>query len=120
MLCFNHPDRQAIGVCRACQRGICKECTADLGHGLACKGKHEADVENLEHIVRQSTRIYAVTPKTRNAGPLFFGFMAAVFTVFGLIQGRGVTDLAFLLGIGFIAFAIYIYVYNKRAYAPEK
>ena len=120
MLCFNHPDRQAIGVCRACQRGICKECTADLGHGLACKGKHEADVENLEHIVRQSARIYAVTPKTRNAAPLFFGFMGVVFAVFGFIQGRGVTDFAFLLGVGFIAFAIYSYVYNKRAFAPEK
>lgn len=119
MLCFNHTDRQAVGVCKSCQRGICTECATDLGHGLACKGKHELQVEDLESIVRQSTRIYAAAPKTRNAVPLFFGFMGVVFSIFGFIQEDGITDFSFLLGLGFMAFALYNYVYNKRMFAPE-
>lgn len=119
MLCFNHPEKEAVGICKACQRGLCSECATDLGHGLACKGKHEDQVNTLEMIISQSAKIYAVTPKTRNAAPLFYGFMGGVFAGFGLLNGNGVTDFLFIMGAGFIAFAIYIYVYNKKAYAPK-
>ena len=51
MHCFNHPDRTAIGSCKGCCKGLCMECTADLGHGLACKGQHEEMVEIHNTIV---------------------------------------------------------------------
>ncbi|HCU25594.1 MAG TPA: hypothetical protein DF383_11315 [Deltaproteobacteria bacterium] len=37
MHCFHHQDHEAIGICKACGKGLCQECTVDLGHGLACK-----------------------------------------------------------------------------------
>ena len=120
MRCFNHPEVEAIGVCKSCQRGFCRECAADLGHGLACMGKHEEDVNTLNSILNQSAKIYAVTPKTRNAAPLFYGFMGIVFAGFGLIKGNGMTDFSSVLGLGFVVFALYIYVYNKKAYAPKR
>lgn len=119
MLCFNHPDRQAIGICKACQRGLCRDCATDLEHGIACKDKHEAQVNALEKIVRQSEKIYSVTPKTRYAAPLFYGFMGVVFAGLGLLSGNGFEDFAFILGCGFIAFAIYLSVYNRKAYGPK-
>ena len=119
MLCFNHPERQAVGTCKACHRGICQECMTDLGHGIACKDKHEQQVEALEKIVRQSEKISSITPKTRNAAPLFYGFMGIVFAGFGLLKGRGVTDFTFILGAGFIVFGVYIYIYNKKAYGSK-
>lgn len=119
MLCFNHPEKEAVGICKACQRGLCAECATDLGHGLACKGKHETQVNTLEAIINRSAKIYAITPKTRNAAPLFYGFTGAVFAGFGLLKGNGFADFSFVLGAGFVAFAIYIYVYNKKAYASK-
>lgn len=119
MHCFNHSNQESVGICKSCQRGLCHECATDLGHGLACKGKHEEEVTTLQTIVNQSAKIYAVTPKTRNAAPLFYAFMGVVFAGFGLFNGNGVTDVSVVMGSGFIAFAIYIYVYNKKAYASK-
>ena len=119
MICFNHHEKQAVGICKSCQRGLCPECATDLGYGIACKDKHETQVTTLDTITNQSAKIYSVTPKTRNAAPLFYGFMGAIFAGFGLMKGNGVTDLLFVIGAGFIVFAIYLYVYNKKAYAPK-
>ena len=119
MRCFNHPEKEAVGICKSCQRGLCPECATDLGHGLACAGKHEQEVNTLKTIIDQSARIYEVTPKTRNAAPLFFGFMGAVFAGYGLYNGGDTTDFSVVMGAGFIAFAIYNYFYNKKAYAPK-
>lgn len=43
--------------------------------------------------------------------------MGVVFAGFGLLKGDGITDFSVVMGAGFIAFAIYNYIYNKRAYA---
>lgn len=119
MLCFNHPEKYAVGICKSCQRGLCGDCATDLGHGLACKGKHEEQVATLEKIINQSAKIYAVTPRTRNAAPLFYGFMGVVLIGFGLIKGSGASDFSVILGAGFLAFSIYTYIYNKKAYASK-
>lgn len=120
MNCFNHPERAAIGICKACQKGLCTDCTVDLGHGLACKGKHEEDVNALHAIVDQNRKIHAVTPRTRNAAPILYGFMGAVFAGYGLFKSDGIMSFPTILGAGFIAFAIYIYIYNKKIYAIQR
>ena len=43
MKCFYHQDRDAVGVCKSCERGVCSECAVDLGKGLACKDRCEDD-----------------------------------------------------------------------------
>lgn len=119
MICFNHSENEAVGICKSCQRGLCAECATDLGHGLACKGRHEEAVNTLEKIINQSAKIYSITPKTRNATPIFYIFMGVVFAGFGLLNGRGLTDFTVILGAGFIVFGIYIAIYNKKAYEDK-
>lgn len=119
MHCFNHTEKEAIGICKSCQRGLCPDCATDLGHGLACAGKHEKDVNTLKTIIDQSAKIYEVTPKTRNAAPFFYGFMGSIFTGYSLLKDNGPAEFPFLLGVGFIVFAVYMYIYNKKAYARK-
>ena len=48
MNCFNHPDIPAVGICKYCQRGLCKTCAFDSGDGIACKNhRDEVEVLNL-------------------------------------------------------------------------
>lgn len=55
MNCFYHREAAALGICRWCQRGICTDCIAQAGGGLACRERHEREVEAMHKIIRQST-----------------------------------------------------------------
>lgn len=55
MKCFNHNEIDASGQCKHCYKGLCKKCVTDLGHGLACKGVHEAEVEKIKNGYRNIT-----------------------------------------------------------------
>ena len=49
MNCFNHPDVPAIGLCKYCQKGLCKDCVVDLGYGIACEN-HRVEVTALKEV----------------------------------------------------------------------
>ena len=89
MQCFNHPEKAAIGICKACNKGLCAECASDLGHGLACRGIHEQKVEALQALFKQSVRIYAAAPRARWFGPLFFLTMGLCMAGFSFFHERG-------------------------------
>jgi hypothetical protein len=36
MNCFNHTDRPAIGICKSCGKGLCRECMAETRTALLC------------------------------------------------------------------------------------
>jgi hypothetical protein len=50
MNCFNHRDRPAIGLCKACGKGLCGDCLTELPNGLACKGSCEKRADLLNCI----------------------------------------------------------------------
>ena len=47
MKCFEHPEVDAVGICTACDRGLCAECATDMERGLACKDRCEHEVRRL-------------------------------------------------------------------------
>jgi len=47
MKCAYHPESDAIGICMACERGVCAECAVDMDRGLACKDRCEPEVRRL-------------------------------------------------------------------------
>ena len=65
MNCFLHPDRVAVGSCKACQKGLCVDCAVDLGLGLACRNSHETQVEEvnwmIEHNISVTKKIVKLT-----------------------------------------------------------
>ena len=119
MNCFNHPNIVAIGLCKACSKALCQECAIDLDHGLACKNKHESDVEDLKLIIEKSTRIYKEAPKNTLIAPIFYLFMGLVFSGFGYFSKGGMTDLPFILGMGFIVFGVVVYIRNRAIFSKN-
>jgi hypothetical protein len=45
--CFNHEDRDALGICKICQKGGCRECINDTDSGIACKDTCEKILKNF-------------------------------------------------------------------------
>lgn len=120
MNCFYHPDKPAVGICKSCSKGLCIDCAADLDHGIACKGKHEQQVEDIKVIVEGNARAYKAAPKTSKTAPLFSFLMGSVFALFGYFKGGGFYNMSFMLGCIFIAFAIYNFVRSFELYPANK
>ncbi len=107
MVCFYHPDKPAVGICKHCQRGLCADCAIEIEDVLACKNRHEDEVRALEQLTArnlfQSKRV--ASAYIRNA--IFYGLVGLLFTGFGLMQLRflGLQAVFFILIGVFLLFA---------------
>lgn len=86
MVCYYHPSRPAVGLCKYCQRGLCTECAANAGDSLACNRLHEEQVRALEALMQknilQSKRVGS--DYLRNT--IFYGIVGILFAAFGISQ----------------------------------
>jgi hypothetical protein len=57
MRCFYHPQIEAVGICKHCQRGICHECASERDGGLACRGRCEASVDAVTALIRRNVQV---------------------------------------------------------------
>lgn len=61
MNCYNHPKNSAVGICRACGRGVCSECDGTpeapfLSCSIKCAEKNAV----LEQINNKATQVYGL------------------------------------------------------------
>ncbi len=113
MRCFYHEDREAVGSCKSCGKGVCRDCAVDLIKGLACRGHCEADAQALIQLIDRNIQLSATSTSlikssrgVRSSTAVFQFVIGAVFI------GWGLTDLERLkfllvLGAGFIAYGGY-------------
>tara|TARA_B100002003_G_C14063991_1_gene512103 strand:+ start:708 stop:992 length:285 start_codon:yes stop_codon:yes gene_type:complete len=92
---------------------------SDLDHGLACRDRHEAQVEAMNMIIEKNARIYAAAPKNILIGPIFFLLLGLLFAGFGYARAGGITDLPFLMGIAFIIFSVVSYLRSRALFREE-
>ncbi len=57
MKCFYHRDADAVGVCKACNKGLCDTCAVDVGGGLACRESCVDQVRRINELVQRNIRI---------------------------------------------------------------
>jgi uncharacterized membrane protein YedE/YeeE len=89
MNCFTHHDRAALGLCKHCQHGLCGACATEVAGSLACRGRCESQVENLDRIVRLNTMVMERTTAAYVRSAMFYGLVAVAFIVAGLAEWRG-------------------------------
>ena len=65
MKCFYHHDRDAVGVCHSCNRGVCSDCAAEVAGCLACQGRCEEDVRSLRILISHNTRLVGAQLQAR-------------------------------------------------------
>ena len=113
MLCYYHPNKPAVGLCKYCQRGLCSDCAAHAGDSLACRGLHEEQVRAMEAMMQknilQSKRVGS--DYLRNT--IFYGVVGILFTAFGVSQLKWLGVQAFVysaigLALLWAAFANYL------------
>jgi len=124
MECAEHQGRAAIGICRACMRGVCSECAAPQRLGLACRGRCEADVAALAATLEQSIKTAAISAGMLQHTPrLWVGLLVVALAV-----GVGVFALGFTLpqlggavsalGLPFLAIGALVLLAARRIRKP--
>jgi hypothetical protein len=103
MKCYYHQDRDAVALCKACNRGLCAKCAVDVFPGTACRSRCEDEVAAINLAVERSKTGYQKTATTyRSIGWLTI-IPGSVMCIFGLIAflGGNKSGAAVLLLFGF-------------------
>ena len=114
MKCYNHHERDAVGQCKHCCKGLCVECAADTGVGLACNGEHEKDVEFLHSLIENNKKAYSQSPKSILMSNLFFLIMGILFIAFGYEKSIFLMAFGIICVIYWVALAVYNSIYLKK------
>jgi len=127
MRCFYHPDREAVGSCKSCGKGLCPECAVDLVKGLACRGRCEADVQAVIQLIDQNIRHMAVVESSlqgrasimqqgksaRYANGFFLLVAGVVLAIFGAAD-LDRFSFVLVLGVVFLLFGVYWLILARR------
>jgi hypothetical protein len=86
MKCYRHHDRDAIGVCKSCNKGLCSDCAADIGNGIACKNSCEQAVRDLNEIISKSKSVYQKNSSTYYRMAVIYGLIGLFFIIYSFIN----------------------------------
>ncbi len=104
MNCFNHPGVPAVGICKACQKGLCMECAVDLKHGIACKN-HQEDVEMLNFF------------QLSTLAPFFFTSLGVFLNLIGaftmLLGAYMDTNGTVFMGLGVMVLSVFFSLFSS-------
>jgi len=103
MKCYYAPNEDAVGVCKACGKGLSPNYITEYPYGLACKGRCESQVEKLIAMVSRSMELQKPTQSlVKKSGRMALGsgvFLLLLGAVFlyqsSLSQWRDIFSLAF-------------------------
>ena len=118
MMCYYHPERPAVGICKHCGRGLCTEDAGLVEDSLACRDRHEGQVRGLNLIeARGILQAQRIGPGyLRNA--VFYGLVGVLFAGFGLSQYRflGLQAVFFIMIGLFLLYAAGANYFESRKY----
>ena len=117
MKCYYHNESDAVGTCKSCGKGLCPDCAADVGNGIACKNHCEEEVLAVNDLIERNKAAYKKVRGiySRNAVP--YALLGGLFVLLGL--GLSFKDLIFgfvvvLMGAIMLVGAILTYQSGKK------
>jgi hypothetical protein len=113
MRCFYHHDKEAVGACKSCGKGLCPDCAADVGKGLACRGRCEEDVRAVVALIDRNIKLSGQTTsllesgrRTRSGAAIFNLVIGIIFLAWGLNDLDRFSFIA-VLGGCFLAYGLF-------------
>jgi hypothetical protein len=83
MKCFTHLGEEAVAVCRACGRGACAACAAEVRDTVACRGRCEHRVGLLVRAEDASVEAIGQMSQTAEFARTAYAGLAVFLLLFG-------------------------------------
>src|SRR5437762_5766948 len=100
MKCFNHPNVDAVGICKSCGRGLCRECIAEVDLACSCKGRCKVVVETMNDLVERGSTAYQKSSAIQMRNGILIILLGALFLFFGIWGGAETPWNYFFLAAG--------------------
>ena len=113
MKCFHHHEKDAIGICKACSKGICPECAAEVGLSLACNATCVEEVAALDAQIQKARITLSAQKKNRMFMPALFMVLGSVFIAMDFYKTGGLSYRS-VPGAVFALFGIAILLINQK------
>jgi len=118
MKCFNHPDADAIGICKNCNKGLCKDCFTEVENGIACTASCIDEVKQINSIINRGRQSYKVTSGAHMRNAYMLGGIGIAFIIFGLTI-KGLSVFLSIMGLIFI-FGAWLSIISAMKYKKMK
>ena len=113
MKCYYHHDADAVGLCKACSKGICPQCATDVGGGLACTAGCIEEVKGINALIRSNAGATRVNRRAMYAWPVFMLILGALFMAAPLLSGKPFQWFPVLSGGVFALFGLILGGYQR-------
>jgi len=121
MRCYYHQDKEAVGSCKSCGKGLCPDCAADVGKGLACRGHCEDDVRAVITLIDRNIKLSPKTAqilessrKVRSSAATFNLVIGVIFIAWGLSDMERFSFIV-ILGACFFIFGVFGLLQARKA-----
>lgn len=89
MKCFNHANADAVGICKSCGRGLCRDCVAQVGLSCSCRGECESVVAAMDELVQRGRSAYQKSSATQLRSGVVIILLGALFLFVGVATWSG-------------------------------
>ncbi len=112
MHCYNHPEKDAVGICKSCGRAICHNCTTEVEKAIACKERCESDVAAMLSINRNALQYAKSAKQARYLVPTLFIVVGVMLITLGLTYSE--IDFAVVAGGIVVAIGIALLIIQHK------
>lgn len=114
MRCYYHPDKEAVGICKNCHKGLCPDCAADVENGIACRDRCENRVRALNEALEKGKRAYGRTRTLYSRIALICLLMGVLILLVGLALLSEVGVILIPTGLIFVLASYFYYSVGRR------
>jgi hypothetical protein len=122
MNCFTHEGAAAVGVCGNCGKGVCRNCTVDLGFKLVCSEKCNELARNSHALELSVERTWGIRGgKLKTPGWIvcvgIVGTLMLCFAIYNFLVMQRSDWFGATAGSAFLIFALLSY---RGSRGPER
>ncbi len=105
MRCYQHPDIDAVAICKRCGKASCKDCSHDSSQGIACSepcAQRLLEDEQLDASLKRSLGVGQNAPMPASVSAyFFFGLILLLTGVYLSVSRPGIDFLTLAISAVF-------------------